>query len=419
MSKRTKAARGFFYFLCLWMLAGSVYASKDAGVFTTVTTGRRMMAGHNIQQAKQGAISDALAAAVQNAIPELLTNQVLASNLDFLYSDILSRPSDFIITYRVLGDVQSKNASLVAVESRVNLELLQKTLTQAKILDAVKDKPVLMFFISEKTLSEDQPRYWWGSDPDSYASLVEAVMIEQMTRDGFVIAGTAPDRPDPAFYDIIFHSMEDIDAARRFGREMKADMIIFGHAAASLAINRMGEEKTFDAQILMEAYDVLTGEKKIVSTVQAVAKSDSEAEGHKQALASAANLSAKDLTEKINAYWAQTLRKEASFDLSLSGDNFLPRFIALKQRLREMPEFTSMLQKEVGSNSALVQIVYKGSPSRFADAVMLKTFDAFGLEITDVANERVTLRFIEKEAAAGPEARQNPAPIPEEKKEAP
>jgi hypothetical protein len=419
MVKITKAASSLACFLCFWMLAGSVYASKDAGVFSTVTTGRRIIAGQNIQQAKQGAISDALAAAVQNAILELLTNQALASNLDFLYSDILSRPSDFIITYRVLGDVQNKTASLVAVESRVNMDLLQKTLTQAKILDAGKDKPVLMFFISEKTLSEDLPRYWWGNDPDSYASVVEEVMIEQMTRDGFVIAGTGSGRPDPAFYDIIFHSMEDIDAARRLGREMKADMIIIGHAAASLAINRMGEEKTFDAQILMEAYDVLTGEKKIVSTVQAVAKSDSEAEGHKQALDLAANLSAKDLTEKINTYWTQTLRKEASFDLSLSGDNFLPRFIALKQRLRELPEFTSMLQKEIGSSSALVQIVYQGSPSRFADAVMLKTFDAFGLEITEVTDERVTLRFIEKEEMPGSETRRNPAPIPEEKKEAP
>lgn len=419
MAKRTKAAGGLVCFLCFWIFVGSVYAVKDSGVFTTVTTGRRIITGQDIQQAKQGAISDALGAAVQNAISELLTRQVLASNLDFLYSGILSRPSDFIITYRVLGDVQNISASLVAVESRVNLELLEKALTQAKILDTGKDRPVLMFFISEKTLSEDLPRYWWGNDPDSYTSLVEEVMIEQMNRDGFVITGTGPERPDPSFYDISFHSMKDIDAARRLGREMKADMVVLGHAAVSLAINRMGEEKTFDAQILMEAYDVLTGEKKIASTVQAVAKSDSEAQGHQQALTLAANLSAKDLTEKINTYWAQTLRKETSFDLSLSGDNFLPRFIALKQRLREMPEFTSMLQKEIGSSSALVQIVYQGSPSRFADAVMLKTFDTFGLEITDVADQRVTLRFIEKEEMPDPETRRNPAPVPEEKKEAP
>jgi len=84
-----------------------------------------------------------------------------------------------------------------------------------------------------------------------------------------------------------------------------------------------------------------------------------------------------------------------------------------------MPEFTSMLQKEIGSNSALVQILYKGTPTRFANAVMLKTFDSFGLEITEVTDEGVTLRFIEKEQGPGPEARRNPAPMPEEKKETP
>jgi hypothetical protein len=295
--------------------------------------------------------------------------------------------------------------------------MLQKTLSDAKILDVGKDKRVIMFFISEKSLADDLPRYWWGGDPASYRSLAEEVIAGKMVEDRFVIAGMGPQRPDPSFYNITFGSMEDMDAARRLGREMKADMIIFGNATSSLAINRMGEEKTFDAQILLEAYDVNTGENIIHSTVQAVAKSNSDEEGHAQSLLKAADLSAKDLIGKINSYWARNLRKEASFDLSLAGDNFLPRFIALKQRLRELPEFTSMLQKEIGSNSALVQILYKGTPSRFANAVMLKTFDSFGLEITDVTDEQVTLRFIEKEQA--PETHQGSTPRPEEKKENP
>ena len=419
MLKRTIAAIGFACFLCFWILAGSVSAAKDSGVFTTVTTGRRMMAGHNIQQAKQGAIADALAAAVQNAFPELLTPQVLASSLDYLYNGILSHPSDFITTYRVLGEIESKAAFLVAVESRVNLEMLQKTLADAKILDAGKDKPVIMFFISEKTLADDLHRYWWGNDPASYRSLAEEAIAGKMVEDRFLVAGGGPQRPDPSLYHITFGSMEDMDAAKSLGREMKADMIIFGHAVSSPAINRMGEEKTFDAQILLEVYDVHTGEKIIHSTARAVAKSNSDEEGHAQSLLKAADLSAKDLIEKINSYWTRNLRKEASFDLKLSGDNFLPRFIALKQRLREMPEFTSMLQKEIGSNSALVQILYKGPPTRFADALMLKTFDSFGLEITEVAEDLVTLRFIEKEQAPGPESHRNPSPVPEEKKETP
>lgn len=411
MVKRAGLSGFIALFISFWVLAGSVSAAKDSGAFTTVTTGRKMMAGHNIQQAKQGAVSDALAAAVQNAFPELLTPQVLASSLDYLYNGILSHPSDFIITYRVLGEIESKTAFLVAVESRVNLEMLQKTLTDAKILDAGKDKPVIMFFISEKTPADDLPRYWWDGDPAAYRSLAEEALAGRMVESRFVVAGGGLQRPDPSLYNITFGSMEDMDAAKSLGREMKADMIIFGHAVSSPAINRMGEEKTFDAQILVEVYDVTTGEKIIHSSVQAVAKSNSDEEGHAQSLLKAADLSAKDLIEKINSFWTRNLRKEASFDLKLSGDNFLPRFIALKQRLREMPEFTSLLQKEIGSNSALVQIVYKGAPSRFADALMLKTFDAFGLEITEVTDALVTLRFIEKEQA--------PDPGPEEKKDTP
>jgi hypothetical protein len=75
-----------------------------------------------------------------------------------------------------------------------------------------------------------------------------------------------------------------------------------------------------------------------------------------------------------------------------------------------MPEIINTLQKEIGSNSSLVQIQYKGNPSRFANAVMLKTFDSFGLEITDVTDTLVTIRFIEKQQAPAAEGSKAPAP---------
>jgi hypothetical protein len=410
MFKKTGISGLMALFISFWVFTGFAFAAKDSGIFMTVTTGKRMVVNHNIQQAKQGAVSDALSAAVQNAFSELMTPQVLASNLDFLYTEILSHPSDFIITYRSLGEIEHKSAFLVAVESRVNLEMLQKTLTDAKILDAGKDKPFIMFFISEKTPSDDLPRYWWGKDSTSYKSLAEETIAGKMIQNRFMLVGNGPQRPDLSFYNITFISVDDINSARTLGKEMKADMIIFGNAASSLATNRMGGEKTFDAEILLQAYDVNTGEKIISSKVQAVAKSNTDEEGYTQALVKAAGVSAEDLIEKINSYWSRNLRKEQTFDLKLSGDNFLPRFIALKQRFKDMPEIINTLQKEIGSNSSLVQIQYKGNPSRFANAVMLKTFDSFGLEITDVTDTLVTIRFIEKQQAPAAEGSKAPAP---------
>jgi hypothetical protein len=394
---KKKAIAGLMVLLVSFgILTGKASATREPGVFITVTTAKRAVAGHNIQQAKDGAISDALSAAVQNSFSELLTAQAIASNLDFLYTEILSHPSDFITTYRSLGGIEHKGAFLVAVESRVNLEMLQKTLTDAKILNAAKDKPALMFFISEKTPTDDLPRHWWGKDSSSRKSLAEETITGKMIQNRFILVGTGPQRPDPSIYNVTFNSVDDIATARTLGKEMKADMIIFGTATSSPATNRMGGEKTFDAEILFQAYDVNTGEKTITSKTQAVTKSDSDEQGHNQALIKAASLSAEDLTEKINSYWSRNLRKEQTFDLKLSGDHFLPRFIALKQRFKDMPEIINTLQKEIGSNSALVQIQYKGSPPRFANAIMLKTFDSFGLEITEVTDNLVSIRFIEK-----------------------
>jgi hypothetical protein len=375
------------------------FAAKRPEVLTGVTTGKRMIINHNIQQAKQKAVSDALKVAVENAFATLVSRQVFASKLDFFYDQVLSNTSDYIITYRVLGGIENKGYYLVGVESKVDLALLEKILTDARILNANQDKPSILFFIVEKTPLDLLPRFWWGKNPIPYQSFAEQIIINKMIQDRFIITGNGMERPDPSFYDITFNSIYDIAAAKKLGREMKADMIVFGKAVSSEAINRMGEEKTFNARINLEGYNLETGEKVVTSQTQAVAKSDTDQEGNIKAIVKAATLSARDLSEKINAYWAQNLRKEHAFDVKLEGDNFLPRFIALKQRFKQMPGIENMQPKEMGSNYAVLEVFYKGKSSQFADAVMLKTFDSFGLEILSVTDDLVTIKFIEKEEA--------------------
>lgn len=395
------AAIGFMgMFLSIICIFDTSFAAEDASVLTGVTAGKRKIVNHNIQQAKKKAVSDALDLAVQNAFSKLVSRQTFASNLDFFYDQVMSKTSDYIITYRVLGEVENNGFYLIAVESKVDTGLIEKKLTNARILNVNNDKPVVLFFIAEKTPTDLLPNYWWGKNPIPYQSLAEGVIINQMLEDRFIVIGNEVDRPDSSFYNITFDSIYDIAAAKNLGREMKADMIVFGKAVSSEAINRMGEEKTFNAQINLEGYNLETGEKAVVSKVQAVAKNEMDQEGNIQAIVKAAELSARDLSEKIDTYWGQNLRKEHVFNVKLEGDNFLPRFIALKQRLRQMPGIENMQPKEMGSNYAVLEVFYKGKSFQFADAVMLKTFDSFGLEITDVTDDFVFIGFIEKEQAS-------------------
>ena len=400
MFKKTTAIGSIVLFISIIFISEPLFAAKGSDVLTGVTTGKRKVINHNIQRAKQKAVSDALMVAVQNAFAILVSRQVLASNLDFFYDQVLSHTSDYIITYRVLGGIENKGHYLVGVESKVDLSLLEKTLTDARILNINKDKPVILFFIAEKTPSDLLPKYWWGNNPIPYHSLAEKIIISKMLQDRFIVTGNDQERPDPSFYNITFNSIYDIAAAKNLGREMKADMIVFGKASSSEAINRMGEEKAFNAQIDLQGYNLETGEKVVTSKVQAVAKSDMDREGNIQAILKAASLSALDLSEKINVYWAQNLRKEHVFDVIIEGENFLPRFIALKKRFKQMSGIENIQYKEMSSNGAVIEVFYKGKSSQFADAVMLKTFDSFGLEISDVTDNFVTIKFIEKEQAS-------------------
>jgi len=383
-------------FISIIFISETLSAAQDSSILMGVTTGKRKIINNNLQQTEQSAISDALDIAVQNAFAKIVSKQALASNLDFFYHQVLSHASDYIITYQVLGGIESKGYYLVAVESKMDMFKLEKTLTDARIINANKEKPVILFFIAEKTPSDLLPNYWWGKNPIPYQSFTEKIIIDKMIQDRFIVTGNDTVRPDPSFYNITFNSIYDVDAAKDLGKKMDVDLIVFGKAASAEATNIMGQEKTFNAQISLEGYNVETGEKVLTSEVQAVAKSDTDSEGNIQALFKAASLSAVDLSAKIDAYWTRHLRKEHSFDVTIKGENFLPRFIALKQEFQQMSEIENMQPKEMGSNYAVMQIFYKGNSSQFADAVMLKTFDSFGLEFSDITDTLVTIKFIEK-----------------------
>jgi len=398
MLKKTSSIGFIVLFITVLFISEPSSAVEDSSILMGVTTGKGRITSQNLQQAKQNAVYEALKVAVQNAFAKIVSKQVFASNLDFFYSQVLPHASDYIITYQVLGGIENKGYYLVGVESKVDIHKLEKTLTDARILNANKDKPVILFFIVEKTPSDLLPKYWWGKNPIPYQPLAETIIIEQLIQDRFIITGNDSVRPDPSFYNITFNSIYDVAAAKNLGKKMDADMIVFGKAVSEEAINRMGEEKTFNSQIDLEGYNLETGEKVVTSQVQAVVKSDMENEGNIQALIKAASLSAQDLSKQLNEYWTGYLRKEHAFDVTIKGKNFLPRFIALKQQFKQMSGIENMQPKELGTDYAVMEIFYKGKSSQFADAVMLKTFDSFGLEFSDITDTLVTIKFIEKNA---------------------
>ena len=395
MNKQTAAALIALLF-SIGLIAGSALAAKNENVYTSVTTGKRMVVNFNIQQARKKAESDALGIAVQNAYSSLLPNQVLAENLEFFYDVILPMTKDFIITYKVLSGIETRGHYLVGVESKVDLRLLEKKLTDARILNANKNKPVILFFISEQTAMDLAPRVWWTGSGNDYYSLAEQRISDRMTREKFMVIGGGVHRPDPSFYNIRFQSVQDRAAAIDLGRQMKADVVVIGSAMAEEAINRMGEDRTFNAFIKLTGYNVVTSEQAVATDINAVATSQTNEEGNINALVKAAELAAEDLGQQLDSYWMDYMRKERSFEVRIEGDKFLARYLALTRRFKQMPGVENVQPKEMGSGHAVLEMFYKGSPSQFANTLLLKTFDDFGFELTEVTDDIVTIQLIEK-----------------------
>ena len=382
--------------ILLGLIRAPLSSAEDTGKFISVNTAQLSINEKNIQKIKQEAVFNTLSAAVQGAIAKILPIQSLALNLEFLYQNILNKPLEYIITYRVVKSIQNEDKLLIAVESTVNINLLKKKLAKAKIMYAEKEKPVIVFFIYEQTPLEKFPRYWWDGKPEPYQSETEKIIIDEMLRNQFLVIGNdLQGLPDPSFYNIVFSSVNDVSAAISLGRKMKADIIIMGKAVSSETANRMGEERSFNAKIDLTAYDVKTNERAFVYEIRA-GTTGREENGHARALAGAATQSADDLIAKLDAYWNRYLRKQQNFDLRVSGNIFLPRFITFKQRLDEIQGVETVMQKEAGTSNALLEIRYKGSTDQFANAVMLKSFDTFGVEIIEVTENSIDIRLTDK-----------------------
>ncbi len=375
----------------------TAFAAPKTGLLITVTTGNQKIVDEDIPGARQAAVTDALERAVVNAFSHTVSPRVFASHLGFLYGRLLDAARDYVVTYRVLGAVDHQDTYLVGVESKINLELLEQALTEAGILNVGTDMPMILFLIAEQTPKDLLPRYWWGNNPEPYKSHAETRIIEIMKDNRFKIAGMGPQRPDTRFYDIRFPSIYDADAAVDLAEKVNADMVVIGRASAAESANRMGDEKIFDAVIKLTAYDAGSGQQVVTCENTAAAKSDPDQEGDIRAIEKAADLAAMELAEKLDRYWSGHLRKESHFDVEITGDGFLPRFIALKKRLAEIGEIQNMQPKEIGSDRAVMELVYKGSPSHFADSIMLKTFEGFGIEVGAVTDDIVKIRFIDED----------------------
>jgi alpha-D-ribose 1-methylphosphonate 5-triphosphate synthase subunit PhnG len=406
MGIRKQAVVWAAIFAILFLGPGGAAATTDE--IQILTTGVQSIAGEKIPEARQAAVSEALKQAVTQAFARVVPPRTFADNLEFLYSRILPSAEDYISTFRVLGEATYNDTYLVGVESRVQSGLLAQVLAKAGIFDADADRPRILLLIAEQTVSDLLPRYWWGNNPEPYHSHAEIQIADQMTQNGFNVVALGEHRPDPRDYGIQFRSIYDTGAAVDLAQELDADLVMLGRAGATESGNSMDDETVFDAVVRLTMLDATTGKPVADGEHQAAAKASADQSGDVRAIARAVDLAYADLSAQLDQSWARKQREPVTFTVRIQGNQFLPRFIALEKRFAEMTGIQNVVPREIGSDQAVLEMVYEGSTQQFARHIMRKTFDGFAIEIAELTETDVRIRFIDETNTGEP----GESPIP-------
>jgi len=373
----------------------NVESKQARKIFSTIATGTQEITSEPSPKVKREAVKMALKSSVERAVSDVLSEEEFASKFESLDKSVLANSSKYIVNYRVIAELQEETKYVSAVKVRVDLSLLKKHLKKYGIIKSNSEKPTVLFLISEKSEQDISLKYWWGDELMQYESFVTNEIMQFMIDKEFAIIPDSTAKENQKKHGIVFSSIYDTNAAIELGKKLKADIVIIGKAKSFEALNRMGEEKIYEADVSLVMFNVDTQKRIRTFELKTTANDYDNEQGNQSVLKKAGLLVAEEITVAANKYWEENiLKKEQSIETRIEGEDYLSSFILLRKALNDMPEIKSVQTKELGVDQAIVNILFKGNTEKLAQAILLKTFDTFGIEIYDVQDKSFTIKFV-------------------------
>ena len=179
------------------------------------------------------------------------------------------------------------------------------------------------------------------------------------------------------------------------GSQLGAQVIILGNATASPTPNTMGTDmKSFKGTVTARALRTDSGDEIASLSRTTVAANTDEVTGGNEALAGAGTLAAESLAEIIADVWQKKARQPNLLEIAVEGTKKLTNFVRFRRILSSIPGVQGVRVKEMKSNEATLFVDYKGTAEDLAAALMLKSFESFGINITEVDQNNMRIALI-------------------------
>ena len=371
--------------LIAWMIPVAAVAQQPSATQTMAVMGSSSVVKNKIDWARERAIASSLVAALEKATASQLQMDSMIQNFHRINEGILSKPDDFVEGYKVLTESRVGDTYRVIVQATVSIERLQQQLGALGIMIGEKPMPRVLLIMVEQNLVEPPPTTQIGTSPPIEAPTAEEAMSNVLRSNGFTLID--PETTENSTTVSNLSSAPVIDAAEiiQLGTTVKADVVVIGKAVTDYAPNTMGGDiKSFNAEITLQAFRTESGEEITTITQNAVSAHSDESAGVQLALEHSGRMVGEALSKRILEIWGAE-KPPAEIRIIVEGTRHLANFVTFRRSLSQIPGVNELQTREMKADEASLVVDFEGSEKDLADALLLKTFDAFGINISEVA----------------------------------
>jgi hypothetical protein len=386
-----KWIRRFGLLLTLVLVGTGGYAAEKRVVKQVNVLGTAVIHEKKLADSRQNAVNDALVAAVGRVVVDMLTSETVVRRFQQINDSILAQRDNYVQNYRVLTESASGTTLRVLVQVDVAADRLSRDLSRLGLALTGTVYPRILFMVAERNLTDADFTYWWGERKLTQPTICEGALAATLRASGFEIV----DPPDLASPPGLPVNAAEADMVALGGR-LGADVLVTGYGTAGPASNAAGKgTQAFEALVELRALDVRTGKAIGRTRQKAVVSGQDEARGAREALSGASDLAGDELARQVMAAWQQEQERSAFIEVVVEGTGgHIADFVRLRTAISSLSGVKELKMKEMSADRAALAVNYQGSSRSLADALLLKTFSGFGIDIFEVTAEAISMRLV-------------------------
>ncbi|RLC27997.1 MAG: hypothetical protein DRH32_09625 [Deltaproteobacteria bacterium] len=361
---------------------------------TVEVIGTAAVRSENVPAARRQAIADSMVASVELVAGKIVPLDARVRNFKTLNQVLYSHTDEFVQDYKVLAELKSGNRYRVLVQATVRADKIRKELERIGVVIGLKSIPRILFLIAEQNIDDLSPRCRWTSSAGDTSLSSENAMAEIMRQKGLIII-------DPEALVQQGEKMPEITVpvddrtALMLGLKLQADVVVTGSARVIRSANTMGVyNRAFRGVVTARALRTLTGAETAKTTRAVVSAGFDAAAAGREALAKAGTLAGQDLAAQIISLWKKEQSASAGLEIVVGGTRNLADFVTFRRTVSDIAGVASILVKEIKPDEAVIGIDFDGDAHMLAEAMMLETYDSFGINIYDISDNRIMLELV-------------------------